>query len=596
MTANPGGVGQLWIKERFIDPAPLGMKTLTRELPNGQKHKYIYIPSRVQDNQILLQNDPNYINNLYLVGSKELVKAWLEGSWDAIEGAYFPEFSVDRHVIKPFKIPERWKRYIGYDWGYFSDSACVWIAISDGRDDNGNKLQYPKGSVVVYREWIESKLSNEDQAKKILELSAGEEIEIRAADPSIFASQGGPSIAQQMQDCGLTFHKADNARVAGWSQLRRRLNPGEGLTPMIYFFDACTTAIEAVAAAPVCKKNAEDLDTTFPNDHVCFSGSTLVDTANGQIPIKDLVNKQFKVNTRCGYKNAIGAKTGRKRLYKVALSNKKSFNATIDHRILTGMGWKEVGELNIGDRLIESNRNIRNNTRVRWAKILQMRSLFQQASKRCQRWCQITQESIRASFWENSSRYAYSSQGWEQVQQSNREFRNGKCKSTCGQAHDKSKKATNKRAYFSSTRQSNSLASFRGGEGLASETCKESSRQYKICKKRMLLVPKRIFYKSTKAFSILSSKLQNASKDTRVISIRPKGIDDVFCLYVPEYNEFTIEGGLVVHNCDALRYSLMENLYVQTDYHKPEEYATKGSINISNLVQKHKAKNRKSKI
>ena len=86
LTANPGGVGQQWIKHRYIDPAPRGMTPLVRKLSNGAEHRYIYIPSRIQDNRILLEKDPTYINRLHLVGSPELVRAWLEGDWNVIAG------------------------------------------------------------------------------------------------------------------------------------------------------------------------------------------------------------------------------------------------------------------------------------------------------------------------------------------------------------------------------------------------------------------------------------------------------------------------------------------------------------------------------
>jgi hypothetical protein len=49
----------------------------------------MFIPSRVTDNLILLANDPGYVDRLKGVGSAELVKAWLNGDWDAIAGAFF---------------------------------------------------------------------------------------------------------------------------------------------------------------------------------------------------------------------------------------------------------------------------------------------------------------------------------------------------------------------------------------------------------------------------------------------------------------------------------------------------------------------------
>ncbi|WP_275540498.1 hypothetical protein [Rhizobium tubonense] len=39
-----------------------------RLLPNDKEHRYIFIPSRIEDDKLLMENDPNYVNNLYLVG------------------------------------------------------------------------------------------------------------------------------------------------------------------------------------------------------------------------------------------------------------------------------------------------------------------------------------------------------------------------------------------------------------------------------------------------------------------------------------------------------------------------------------------------
>jgi hypothetical protein len=38
---------------------------------------------------LLLRNDPTYVLRLRQSGSEALVKAWLEGNWDIVDGAYF---------------------------------------------------------------------------------------------------------------------------------------------------------------------------------------------------------------------------------------------------------------------------------------------------------------------------------------------------------------------------------------------------------------------------------------------------------------------------------------------------------------------------
>jgi hypothetical protein len=90
LTFNPGGSGHHWLKEMFIKQAPKGMEVLKMKLPTGTQVPYVYIPSRIQDNKKLLEKDPGYIDRLHLVGSPELVRAWLEGDFEIHEGSYFP--------------------------------------------------------------------------------------------------------------------------------------------------------------------------------------------------------------------------------------------------------------------------------------------------------------------------------------------------------------------------------------------------------------------------------------------------------------------------------------------------------------------------
>ncbi len=86
LTGNPGGVGHEWLKERYIKPSPPG-KPFWSE---AQKTLRVYIPSRLQDNKVLMQADPGYVDRLYASGPSWLVKAWLEGDWDvSVSGKLF---------------------------------------------------------------------------------------------------------------------------------------------------------------------------------------------------------------------------------------------------------------------------------------------------------------------------------------------------------------------------------------------------------------------------------------------------------------------------------------------------------------------------
>lgn len=265
LTGNPGGPGQSWIKQRYIDPAPMGMKVLVRALPNGKEHRYVYIPSRVQNNRVLLAHDPDYINRLYLVGSPELVRAWLEGDWDAIEGAFFPEFSTAKHVVAPRVLPAHWLRFRAMDWGSAKPFSVGWYAVSDGE-----LRDFPRGALIKYREWygmkpqspnVGLKLTAEEVGAGIREREKGDTVSYGVLDPAAFAEDGGPSIASRM---GVFFRPADNKRVArngalgGWDQVRARLKGDE--RPMLYFFSTCTETIRTLPALQHDSARAEDVD------------------------------------------------------------------------------------------------------------------------------------------------------------------------------------------------------------------------------------------------------------------------------------------------------------------------------------------------
>ena len=273
LTGNPGGAGQLWLKHRYVDPAPNGMKVLERVLPNGAIHKFAFIPSKLQDNKALMEADPNYINRLYLVGSAELVKAWLTGDWSALEGAYFDGWSTDM-VIPPMPLPDHWTRIVSFDWGSARPFSVGWWAVAS-EDFTGYGHTIPKGAMVRYREWygcqkdergesipnVGLKMTAEDVAEGIRDRTL-EQVRLWVADPSIFAEDGGPSLAERMK---LPFVKADNRRVGtqghlgGWDMMRQRMK-GDGV-PMIYTFDTCLDSCRTIPVLQHDQTRPEDVDT-----------------------------------------------------------------------------------------------------------------------------------------------------------------------------------------------------------------------------------------------------------------------------------------------------------------------------------------------
>lgn len=290
-TGNPGGPGHQWVRARYIDPAPLGWQEIKEDFVNPWTkervtRERIYIPSKLQDNRFL---GSDYVANLQMVGNAQLVRAWLEGDWSVIEGAFFPEFSEAKHVLAPFHIPDTWLRFRSGDWGSARPFSIGWWAVvgDDYRiNSSGTVVSLPRGALVRYREWYGAsapntglKLPAEDVADGIVSRETDEPrgldgrsgISYGVMDPAAFSSDGGPSIAERMAGRKVYFRRADNARVSsrgamgGWDQVRARLI-GDGERPMIYFFSTCRDTIRTLPALQHDANKPEDVDTSA-EDH-----------------------------------------------------------------------------------------------------------------------------------------------------------------------------------------------------------------------------------------------------------------------------------------------------------------------------------------
>lgn len=275
-TCNPGGAGHAWVKERYIDPG--AWRVVRREFvcpftARNIETTQVFIPAKLSDNPALLENDPTYVAQLYQSGSPQLVRAWLEGDWDVIEGAFFPEWSAAKHVIAPFALPAHWSRILGFDWGSAAPFSVGWWAVASESVARPEGV-IPRGALVRYREWygasapnVGLKLTAEQVADGIKQrMAVGERIAISVADPAIFAENGGPSIAERMGARGVHWTPGDNKRVAqagaigGWDQIRARLVGADG-RPMLYSFSTCSALNRTLPALQHDPLRAEDVDT-----------------------------------------------------------------------------------------------------------------------------------------------------------------------------------------------------------------------------------------------------------------------------------------------------------------------------------------------
>lgn len=284
-TTNPGGVGHGWVKSRFITAAPPLTPIVSEfEVPDDSgeiiklKRKRLFVPATVFDNKELLRNDPNYLANLAAMPEAER-NALLYGDWDSFDGQVFTEWRNDpahyddhkwTHVINPFKIPEYWLVYQGFDFGYTKPYSVGWFAV-----DTQGKIYHIKelyGCTGTPNEGVKQdpvEIAQEiRRAEQEDENLKGRNI-IRIADPSIFDESRGESVARMMEKSPnfIAFSPGDNTRIAGKMQYHYRLAFDERGESLFQVFSTCKHFIRTIPDLVYDQKHVEDIDTS-QEDHI----------------------------------------------------------------------------------------------------------------------------------------------------------------------------------------------------------------------------------------------------------------------------------------------------------------------------------------
>lgn len=266
LTTNPGGVGHVWVKKRFIDIGEWEQTHNVQELDDDENPVFdrndqpvltrrIFIPAKLSDNSYI---DTDYENKL-LTMEEKLRRQLLEGDWDAIEGQFFSEFSRAIHVVEPFDIPRDWKRFRMMDEGYNDPYVCLWGALD--RD----------GNCYIYREFIKNKLLSSEQADKTKEYTGSEKIDYSVGDTSFWnkGKADGKAPFEVFLEKGIPMMQATKERVNGWKRIREWLHvfddtdhvTGETFkNARLKIFENCRGLIEALPAMIFDQHNAEDIE------------------------------------------------------------------------------------------------------------------------------------------------------------------------------------------------------------------------------------------------------------------------------------------------------------------------------------------------
>lgn len=306
ITANPGGVGHLWVRKRFVDPDPnvcivqdlqyhyidddgnekVSNYKIITDRKTGMKRAYI--PATLDDNPILKKNDPNYVRQLDALEESEpdLYKAWRFGDWDIFAGQVFKEWRPTKdgkpyHVIPmlPTYVDEArgqrrsildvCQKYISLDWGYNDPTSIHWNAVSP-EDAMGIKRYY------TYREMSGTERTPKEWARDIAEVVLTEPIETLIMPHDTYSHLGGNKpIATQFQEVfdefalqHPGFHisivygeaKSHVSKINRQALLHEMLAEAPDGLPYLQILSSCPKLIETLPALPYSESKPEEID------------------------------------------------------------------------------------------------------------------------------------------------------------------------------------------------------------------------------------------------------------------------------------------------------------------------------------------------
>ena len=245
LTCNPGGVGHGWVKRLFID----------KEYRDGEKAKdYTFIKALVYDNEVLLKNNPDYLEQLKSL-PVSLRNAWLNGRWDEFEGQFFSEFDYSLHTCEPFCVDEGYTKYCALDYG-LDMLAVVFVAVDS------------RGRCFVYDEIHKEGLVVSKAAELIKEKAGGVCMFTAPSDLWSRQKDSGKSIAELFNENGVYLTKLTSERIGGWMCVKELLLPiaeNGKKTSKLCIMRNCTNLIRCLPLLMHDRNRTGDVSTTPHN-------------------------------------------------------------------------------------------------------------------------------------------------------------------------------------------------------------------------------------------------------------------------------------------------------------------------------------------
>lgn len=270
LTTNPGGVGHGWVKRRFIKPkVGEARRPNWPFLSNNTKRDAIFIPASVDDNPVLMEKDPYYVNILegYKETDEQLYRAWRFGSWDVFVGQAFGEFDYNTHTTQllPYPLKDCYK-IMAFDWGYSANGVMVWLAVTP-------ENRWGVRRIYVYRELVQNKKSPEEWGVELNKINKQDVERGWGSVQYMSLPHDCYSKVRSEETIAKTFEKltglssimmptqSAGARVRRKALLHTMFGIGEDKIPRLLIQRHCTYLIETIPELVYDDTNVEDINT-----------------------------------------------------------------------------------------------------------------------------------------------------------------------------------------------------------------------------------------------------------------------------------------------------------------------------------------------
>lgn len=303
-TTNPSGVGHNWVAIRFRlsgipsinEPVILDSLDAQNKLEPPRR----YIHSAIEENLLMMKNDPGYIDRLCSGATSEsMFKAYRWGDWSITSGGMFDDIwhtCREWCVVPRFQSlvpPPTWRITEALDSGSSKPFALGWFCESDGTDvifEGGQVRSTKPGDLFLFKEWYGwsghpnkglPHLTIPDIAKGIIERRKKWGITKRVrpgvADTGIFDEVHGMCDNETYAKHGVHWEPASKgpfSRIEGWNQFRMRLKatipvPGIGREEKGLYVvgEDCPQFLRTIPVLARSEKDPDDADTEG-EDHI----------------------------------------------------------------------------------------------------------------------------------------------------------------------------------------------------------------------------------------------------------------------------------------------------------------------------------------